>query len=80
MQAFRPAHGKGAVVPICESPARCFRIPPMPRFLCLLPLLCSSAAAAPEFSESVLFKAGEGGKPYETIAFARFNEEWLDAK
>jgi sialidase-1 len=27
----------------------------------LLPLLCLSAAAAPEFSESVLFKAGEGG-------------------
>jgi hypothetical protein len=52
----------------------------MPRFLCLLPLLCSGAAAAPEFSESVLFNAGEGGKPYETIAFARFNEEWLDAK
>lgn len=33
----------------------------MPRFLCLLPILCLSATAAPEFTESVIFKAGEDG-------------------
>ena len=37
------------------------RILPMPLFLRLLPFLCLSAAAAPEFSETPLFTAGEGG-------------------